>query len=125
FIQYLDSDDALHPGKLAIQVKCMRDHPRAGYVFSEMAHFTNAPAWQSDPETSSQIVPREQLYLSHRVLTLVGLQTRHASFAAGPWAEDLVVGDDLDYFLRLLMACDEVLHVKGICVPAGSMQDFD
>ena len=50
FIQFLDADDAIAPGKLERHSAFLEAHPEAAVVCSDFAHFTSAPDFHAQGE---------------------------------------------------------------------------
>ncbi len=114
FVQYLDSDDLLHPRKLKIHADLMDQVPQVSYVFSDMVHFDTAPDWKAVPMTGEPVrLDASELYCSFRLLTNVGLYRKSLCDAVGLWNESLQVGEDIEYSLRAMLLCDQVLYLPG------------
>jgi len=113
FIQFLDSDDLLHPRKLELQVEAMKQHPQCGYVFSNLQHFNEAPLWMGGPFPSAELVRGEQFHYSHRLLTMVGLYRRQICFAIGGWDAGMKIGEDLEFHHRVLLQTPTLAYVAA------------
>jgi hypothetical protein len=106
YIQYLDSDDLLAPGKLAAQAGYLLDHPQVDAVYGQALGFV-------DPDPTAirfrlSGAPRDRLMLhlrGHRLLahTSSVLWRRSAVERIGPWDERFSRWQDWDYLLRALV----------------------
>ncbi|MCX7899781.1 MAG: glycosyltransferase family 2 protein [Methylocystis sp.] len=88
FIQYLDSDDLLLPGKFAAQVKALRDDPSCGVAYG-MTRFRGADgavvegAWKGSGEKVETMFP--SFLVSRWWDTPNPLYRRKLCDRAGPW----------------------------------------
>lgn len=113
FVQFLDSDDLLHPRKLALHVDQLLRTPDVAFVFSDMVHFMERPAWESPDGSQGVRMSASELFCSFRLLTNVGLYRRSLCEAVGPWNEALQVGEDIEYSLRAMLLCNDVIYLPG------------
>jgi glycosyltransferase involved in cell wall biosynthesis len=115
FVQYLDADDLIDPDKIEGQLRRIVEHP--GVVASaEWGRFYGSPAearfdpelvWQDlDPLDWLALSRAEGLGMMFPALWLVPMQIVQT---VGPWAEDLTLNNDAEYFTRVLLASDRVL----------------
>ena len=112
FIQFLDSDDLLHPEKLTAQVQAMRDDPQVRYVFSAWeclhTHRRGAPGgWPADFQPDRENLIDLMLFRDER-LTLPlctdnGLYRRSLCMRLGPWDTRVKRMQPRLYNLRLLL----------------------
>jgi glycosyltransferase involved in cell wall biosynthesis len=119
YIQFLDADDLLAPGKIAAQVAALAAAP-AGSIASgpwgtftldtARARFHPEPVW-------TNLTPLDWLVLSWSgggmFPPLVWLTPRRIIDAAGPWNEDLSLDDDGEYFCRVLLQAATIRFVPG------------
>lgn len=115
FIQFLDADDLLHPGKIARQIDRLRSGPDGLVASGAWGSFSNAPegaVFQEEP------VWRDSNPLDWLVLSWSGggmmhpaawLTPRAVAERAGLWNETLSLDDDGEYFCRVLLAS------SGVC----------
>ena len=111
FIQFLDADDLLSPGKIAAQMALLTARPSAGMLAS--------CAWgrfQDDPVRAAfvdDVVFRDFAALDFLLLAgengammhpSAWLVPRNVADRAGPWNETLSLNDDGEYFCRVLLA---------------------
>jgi hypothetical protein len=103
FIQFLDSDDWLHPEKLAGQVAYLRDHPGVDMTYCRTAIF------QADPRESQpgywrhlETPDLETIAIHPGWPTNAALWRRKAVRRTGPWDEDLGCNQEYEYHARAL-----------------------
>lgn len=119
YIQYLDADDLLAADKIELQVRRLLQHPDCIAMAewarfwgrADEATFSRYPAWcDSDPvdwlvanwdEGGGMMYPAMWLLPRAIVDTI------------GPWAEDLTLINDTDYFTRAVLASRRVLFCNG------------
>ena len=119
FVQYLDADDLLDPDKITLQMARLRDHP--GYVASaEWGRFYDSPEHtRFVPETVwRDMAPLDWLAESRAdglgmMFPAIWLIPMPLVRAVGPWAEDLTLNNDAEYFTRVLLAAEGILFCPG------------
>jgi glycosyltransferase involved in cell wall biosynthesis len=120
FIQFLDSDDLLHPQKLDLHVSAMRACSTCAYVFSELGRFhgrtdisfrtidassvVNNHVAPQDFEPADDVLPGNPT---------TGFYRREACVAAGPWNENLSIWDDVEYMNRFGMTDPTYCRLPG------------
>jgi glycosyltransferase involved in cell wall biosynthesis len=108
FLQYLDSDDLLLPGKFAAQVAALRADPAAGVAYGVTAYRAGGggaegdgapdPPWKRTGERIERMFPA---FLRSRWWgTSTPLYRRAITDAAGPWSE-LWNEEDWEYDCRV------------------------
>jgi glycosyltransferase involved in cell wall biosynthesis len=113
FIQFLDSDDYLHSEKLRLHIDCLARFPEAGLAFSEQVELA-APADGPAPDLNSARLIDASDYWGHdELLTLGGVYRRRTCYLAGPWSQDLSVGEDKEYVFRALLVSGKIVHLPG------------
>jgi glycosyltransferase involved in cell wall biosynthesis len=116
YVQYLDADDILLPGKLAAQVRRLEEHP--GCVASAAwGRFYDRPAnARFDPDgTWKDLAPVDWLVenwadgagMMFPAMWLVPMEIVRR---VGPWREDLTLLNDTEYFSRVILASQGVRH---------------
>lgn len=114
FIQYLDSDDVLHPDKLARHVAALRHNVALDFVWSESALFEDVPDFSAAPYCgySRDTLLGNQMDgpLWH---TMGGLYRRSACILIGPWDETLRRDQDWEYAIRFCAFQPNVRYVPG------------
>ncbi|MFT3782015.1 MAG: glycosyltransferase family 2 protein [Nibricoccus sp.] len=119
FIQYLDADDLLAPGKIAAQLALARDDDRL-LTFGSIIHFDDGSPLETGTRFTATL--REELHTpTEFLIDLLGgngqgwmVQTgqwlipRQIAEQAGPWNETLSVDDDGEYFCRVVLAAREI-----------------
>jgi glycosyltransferase involved in cell wall biosynthesis len=115
FIQYLDSDDLLLPGKFESQVKALRDAPGAGAAYG-FTRFRNADGtaeatpWKGSGDLHDAMFP--SMLTGRWWDTGCALFRRDVCERAGRWS-DLRLQEDWEYDCRIaalgtrLVRCDE------------------
>jgi glycosyltransferase involved in cell wall biosynthesis len=105
FIQFMDSDDILHPQKLEIQTQILEKHPELDHTWSD---FQLANEEEFEPYTSAHRVQYDSDEVAHdlnvrsRTPSEVwsGLYRRRACRQIGPWNETLERWQDVEYNFR-------------------------
>jgi len=113
FIQFLDSDDILHPRKVETHVNELRTM-NTEFVWSPMVEtprdallegaFPPQPEWSSVWFQSDDSLPAS---------ACAGMYRREVCCRIGPWAEDLVCKEDWDYLYRLKCLKPRASHVPA------------
>lgn len=119
FIQFLDADDLLSPDKIELQMARLAANPGCiasaewarFYAHPSEARFEPEPVWRDLGPLDWLAASREQgLGMLFPALWLL---PRDVVEAAGPWNESLTVGDDGEYFTRVVLASRRVLFCAG------------
>ena len=119
FIQYLDSDDWLLPGKFEMQVKALRDHPECGIAYGQSRFVDEAGDVIEQPSkrTGNRYDSLFPMLLVERWWhTHTPLYRRELSDAIGPWPAHRP--EDWDWDARAgalrtrLIYCDAVLSCQ-------------
>jgi glycosyltransferase involved in cell wall biosynthesis len=103
-IALLDSDDAFHPEKLAIQVQYLAEHPEISLVGSD--YFSDEPRqWAKLPEMplgrSCQIVTLEAIVVRSRFAASSALVRAECFQRVGPFDTTLKSVEDRDMWIRI------------------------
>jgi glycosyltransferase involved in cell wall biosynthesis len=123
FIQFLDSDDVILPGKLESQVTALQSAPVCQYAWSDRERSSLDVVWDVYADlirrhaASASPVPQQVAgYDKRRVPNQggQGIYRRSACLALGPWDEDLARHQDWELNLRLIASEAVVLYVAGI-----------
>lgn len=120
YIQWLDADDLLNPGKISRQMQLAQELKNRRILLSgEWARFIYRPRsarfipsglWCNLSPTEWMMRKMEQnVYMQ----TATWLVSRELTEAAGPWDTRLLGDDDGEYFSRVLLASEEVRFVPG------------
>lgn len=119
FIQFLDADDLIDPEKIELQIARLAGLPRCVasaewgrfYEPAKKTNFEPEPVWRDlDPLTWLALSRAEGFGMMFPALWLI---PRAVVDAAGPWDETLSLGDDSEYFTRVLLAAERVLFCHG------------
>jgi glycosyltransferase involved in cell wall biosynthesis len=119
YIQFLDADDLIDPEKIALQVRRL-DERSDCVACSEWGRFYDRPeaATFMPSGTWKDMKPVDWLAESRTdglgmLFPALWLVPRKLAEAAGPWDETLTLGDDGEYFTRVLLHAREVLFCRG------------
>jgi glycosyltransferase involved in cell wall biosynthesis len=119
FIQFIDADDLIDTDKIERQMARTVGHPRC-VASAEWARFHDSlHATRFDPEPVwRDLDPLDWLALSRAdglgmLFPALWLIPRAIADAAGRWDETLSLGDDGEYFTRVLLAAERVLFCPG------------
>jgi glycosyltransferase involved in cell wall biosynthesis len=110
FLQFLDADDLLSPGKIAAQVALLVTRPARTVASCAWGRFTDDPdaARFVDDAVFRDFAPLDFLVLAAASGAMMHpsawLVPRAVAERAGPWDESLSLNDDGEYFCRVLLA---------------------
>jgi GT2 family glycosyltransferase len=118
YIQWLDADDLLAPGKIASQIEALGRLPDKSLLLSgswgrfmyryNRTRFVPTALWCDLSPVEWLMRKMEQnIYMQ----TACWLASRHLTEAAGPWDTRLLGDDDGEYFCRVLLASSGVRFV--------------
>lgn len=119
FIQYLDADDVIDHDKIERQMARLVDEPQSVasaewgrfYQDADKTVFATEPNWQDlDPV---EWLVRARAGGGGMLFPALWLVPRSVAQAAGPWNEGLSLGDDGEYFTRVVLAAHRVLFCEG------------
>ena len=114
FIQFLDSDDFLHPQKLTLQIECLHQNPQCGFIISGGMRAGDPPQWPQITVNTANVMDSAEYYCARQVwLTMVGVYRRKTCRQAGPYSVDLTLGEDEEFNLRVLLATAKVIYLPG------------
>lgn len=118
YIQFLDSDDLLHPQKLERHVGCLAADTRLDFVYSGSGVFTETVDWSVVPYCGVP-VSRERMVSDFLLCSTClwgtdsGLYRRSVCIANGPWDEGLPRFQDWEYNIRLLLIGTNITYTSG------------
>ncbi len=120
YIQWLDADDLLSPGKIELQMGALREGDnRRTLLSSEWAYFAYRPSQARFVPTPLWQDLKPIDWLVHKMgknlhmQTATWLTSRELADAAGVWDTQLLSDDDGEYFARVLMASNGVRFAPG------------
>jgi glycosyltransferase involved in cell wall biosynthesis len=118
FIQWLDADDLLVPGKIMAQMRALEkcgskrkvmSGPWGRFIYRpEKAKFVPSDLWADLSVVEWMARKMEQ---NLHMQTATWLASRELTQAAGPWDTRLLSDDDGEFFARVLMAGDGICFV--------------
>lgn len=117
FIQFLDSDDVLHPDKLAMQVSVLQSH-QVDFVWSSTIAYQGVPDWSSPPMIGAAMQGTHGLDFITPFIrkscwrTESGLHRRTTCAKTGPW-RSLPMFQDWEYHIRMLAWNPRIRFVEG------------
>lgn len=119
YIQYLDADDLLHPEKIDIQLKRLQDKPGC-MASAEWVRFydkTDHLIFRPD-DTWQDLDPVEWLLRAWKtgggmMYPAMWLLPKDIARNIGPWADELTLNNDADYFVRAILASKKILFCPG------------
>jgi glycosyltransferase involved in cell wall biosynthesis len=114
FIAFLDADDVWLPGKIAMQVKYLQDHPDVGVVFGGFSRwYAEADGSFATPPTPINLNTSLKLVSEHTgwiykdilldsvICIITAMVRRSVIDTVGAFDESLVTGEDYDLWLRV------------------------
>ena len=117
YIQFLDSDDLLHPDKLAVQVRALETY-QVSFVWSESIRFNRLVDWKAASFIGRA---KEGMNIDHALVEFIkrslwrtesGLYTRACCISTGPW-KPVVMFQDWEYNIRMLSRRPGIKFVPG------------
>jgi glycosyltransferase involved in cell wall biosynthesis len=115
YVQYLDSDDLLHPEKIARQANALRRDPGLGFVWSDSAQFRGTPSFDARPFTGGPGGDLIRRYARRIVWhPMSGIYRRSACVRVGPWNEAFRRYEDWEYNLRFLAHGPRCAYLPGV-----------
>ena len=132
-IQYVDSDDLLHPRKIELHVAAFAANPDAEFVWSLYAYFdAQVPAHQKY-DTSAVLGGMRSLVARKwgdmPGMVHIGMFRRHACQRIGPWCETLARWQDVEYMMRFARLQPKVARLDAVLYylrrhPNGQIKDL-
>jgi glycosyltransferase involved in cell wall biosynthesis len=119
FIQFIDADDLIDCNKIERQMTRLADNPMCVASSAWGRFYNSSRETRFDPEPVwCDLRPLDWLALSRAdglgmLLPALWLIPRSIVDAAGPWDESLTLGDDGEYFTRIILASEQVLFCPG------------
>jgi glycosyltransferase involved in cell wall biosynthesis len=116
YIQYLDADDVLDHRKIEVQVSRLQAASKGTIASGAWGRFTKDPATATFRQNRlyQDLSPVEFLSTAwnQRLMMQPGawLVPRSVAERAGRWNTRLTVNDDGEYFARVVLASDQVVH---------------
>jgi glycosyltransferase involved in cell wall biosynthesis len=127
FIQFLDSDDVLHPRKLEIHVRAISAAPECDFVWSGYGEFqigvTDPYFNDYDPAalvSGSTVIPKTEIFGITTDVVWTGLYRRSICLTTGPWNETLTSWEDIEYIIRFTSLAPTCRFVEAVLVSMGN-----
>ena len=121
YIQYLDSDDLIHPRKLELQLDRLREFQYAKPVvaFSSFMYLRNGRLVHIPKRMIDKDYDNPKELLIDLILTTINLPhcyltSRHLVEKSGGWDESVLKNQDGEFFSRILFLSDKAVFVPGI-----------
>jgi glycosyltransferase involved in cell wall biosynthesis len=118
FIQYVDSDDLLHPRKIELHVAAFTEHPDAEFVWGLYSYFDEAVPANNEYQTDA--VQREirgfvaQRWKEIPGMVHIGMFRQAACARIGPWNETLARWQDVEYMMRFARLQPKVARQNAV-----------
>lgn len=115
FIQFLDSDDLIHPEKLAKQVAFLRSHPDVDMTYCRSEVFRARPGdigsgwWRNEREADIVKLIHGRCWPPN-----APLWRRRSLLVVGPWRDDLACWQDWEFHVRALSLNVRVLGTPDV-----------
>jgi len=119
WIQFLDADDLLHPGKLQTQMKMIQCHPEHLLFSGEWARFWKYPGeavFRPEPVWKDlKAIEFLRLHFQEGWMFQPGVWLTHRSLIeqAGLWNEAITLNDDGEFFCRVMLAAESIHFCAG------------
>lgn len=116
FLQFLDADDLISPGKIAAQLQLLDTRPPGTLATCAWGRFRENP---SEAQFIDDVVFRDFSPVDFQVLAgetgamlhpSCWLVPRAVAERAGPWDESLTLNDDGEYFARVMFAASGIAY---------------
>lgn len=116
FVAFHDSDDAMTPDKLAVQVGHLLDNPRAGCVLAEQALLVEPgaelPFWVEGSKVETVMPPRPLELKDEPLVHPMTMVLRRTAFEqVGGFDESMRAAEDFDWMLR---AAEEEIEIARL-----------
>lgn len=104
FVQFLDSDDILLPGKWIAQLKHFQKHPGLDVSVSGTFRERGDGHWQSDPQYPKGMITATSFLLDRTAFRIgASLWRRSSLFRVAEWPSDLRSAQDWETHLRAIL----------------------
>jgi len=105
FIQYVDSDDLLHPRKVELHLAAFAAHPEVEFVWGAYSQFDGLAPSNFEYQTESVLretccSQTQRWWKDLPSMVHIGMFRRQACSRIGPWCETLLRWQDFDYMMR-------------------------
>ncbi len=110
YIQFLDSDDQLHPERLSVHVEALEQLSESGLVFSD-----SIPMPDSVPSVEPEGAKQTRFLTCLKNIPNAAWRctyNRSVCVQAGPWNEDLPLWEDWEYSVRMASLRIPAIHLR-------------
>ena len=118
FIQYVDSDDLLHPRKVELQVAAFAANPEAEFVWGLYSYFDAAAPQDFVYDLSGLLKAARQFRADHWPeipgMLPIGLFRHSACARIGSWCESLNRWQDVEYMIRFARLQPKVVRLNAV-----------
>jgi len=117
YIQFLDSDDLLHPEKFKVQVGILANNPLVDFVYSGTGSFTDKPNWNASKVSGHPVIEDKMLltFLQRSAwLNNSGIYTRRSCRTIGPWDERFARCQDWEYNIRFILGNPIIIQTDQV-----------
>lgn len=120
FLQFLDADDLLTPGKIGAQIELLSSKPAGTLATCAWGRFHTDPAMARfvDDVVFRDFAPMDFLILAGQTGAMMHpsawLVPKEVATAAGPWDESLSLNDDGEYFCRIVLAATDLAFCSSV-----------
>lgn len=119
FIQEVGSDDLLHPQKIDLNIRFLKEYTDCQSAWSPLRRFNNSEEKElnyllnySDLNKIVSIRKRAPNLFEPQFLPSAALHRRNVFFSAGPWLESLKRWQDLEYQVRMAYCIKNYVEIN-------------
>lgn len=114
-IQFLDSDDLLHPKKFEIQLGIFAQDKKIDFVWSGTGVFHDLPSYDCEPDFGETDSNSLTAFLNKPLWHISsGIYVRSAVARIGPWNEMLPRWQDWEYNIRFICSKPYMKYISGV-----------
>jgi glycosyltransferase involved in cell wall biosynthesis len=115
YIQYLDSDDLMHPERLQRMVGALEEDAALDCVWADYECFEGEPDWSKADRPVVRREPTVETALRWVPwITVAPLYRRRCCLRMGPWRTDFMIFHDWEYGMRLAVLGARMRQVEAV-----------